>query len=98
MDSVINWLKETLASLLDWLLEIILWAPKKIWSLMLDGLASAIEALPVPSFVTQAESFFGNIPASVVYFFQFFAIGEGLAMISLALVLRFALRRIPLIG
>ncbi|MCY1435557.1 hypothetical protein D9M71_516560 [compost metagenome] len=98
MDSIINWLKETLVSLLDWLLEIILWAPKKVWGLLLDGLASVIESLPVPSFLGSVESFFANIPASVVYFFQFFAIGEGLAMITLALVLRFALRRIPLIG
>ncbi len=98
MDSIINWLKETLVSLLDWLLEIILWAPKKLWSLLLDGLASVIEALPVPDFVASAGSFFGNIPPGVIYFFQFFAIGEGLAMIALALVLRFALRRIPLIG
>lgn len=98
MDSIINWLKETLASLLDWVLQVLLWAPKKVWSLILDGLASVIEGLPVPDFVAQAGSFFGNIPGSVVYFFQFFAVAEGLAMVSLALILRFALRRIPLIG
>ncbi|MCY1357397.1 hypothetical protein D9M69_438880 [compost metagenome] len=98
MESIISWLKETLVSVLDWLLELLLWLPKKLWSMLLDGLAGVIEDLPVPSFVAQADSFFGNIPGSVVYFFQFFAVGEGLAMVSLALILRFALRRIPLIG
>ncbi|MCY1531069.1 hypothetical protein D9M68_662820 [compost metagenome] len=98
MDSVVNWLKETLLAVLDWWLELILWLPKKIWALLLDGLASAIEALPVPAFIAQADSFFGNIPPSIVYFFDLFAVGEGLAMIVAALLARFLLRRIPLIG
>ncbi|MCY1371033.1 hypothetical protein D9M68_896980 [compost metagenome] len=98
MDSVITFIKDTITEILEWILEMVLWLPKKIWSLLLDGLASVIESLPVPDFVASAGNFFGNIPGSVVYFFQFFAVGEGLAMIATALVLRFALRRIPLIG
>ncbi|MCY1279471.1 hypothetical protein D9M68_328050 [compost metagenome] len=98
MDALINWLYETVGKVLQWLLDALLWVPQKLWQMILDGFAAVIEAIPVPDFIASAGSFFGGIPASVVYFLDFFAIREGLAMMIAALLLRFILRRIPLIG
>lgn len=98
LNDAIAWISELVLGLLDWLLELVSWIPKKIWELLLDALASAIEAIPVPDFVANAGGWFGGIPATVIYLGQFFAVAEGLAMIMSALVLRFVLRRIPLIG
>ena len=74
------------------------WAFLSLWKLLLEGLATVIEAIPVPGFMNDAQSFFGNIPPSIVYFFHYFAIAEGIAFFSAALLLRFITRRIPLIG
>ncbi|MOA27543.1 hypothetical protein D3C78_1484260 [compost metagenome] len=109
MEKFTNWIAEQLKALLDWclalftgflewLLELVEWIPKSIWSALLDGLASILEALPVPDFMAQAGGFFGNLPTTVVYFLQFFAVAEGIGFILSALLLRFLLRRIPLIG
>ncbi|MOA51113.1 hypothetical protein D3C78_1742180 [compost metagenome] len=64
----------------------------------MDAFASLVEAIPVPDFLANAGSFLGGLPAGVVYFFDFFAVPEGIAMICSALLLRFVLRRIPFIG
>lgn len=95
---VLEWLLELAGVVLEWMLEAWLWVMTKVWQLLLEGLASLIESIPVPSFMQQAGSFWGGIPSNVVYFFQFFAVAEGLAMVTTALALRFLLRRIPLIG
>lgn len=98
LNDALAWIAKLFLGILEWLLELVAWVPKKIWELLLDALASAIEAIPVPDFVASAGNWFGGIPSTVIYFGQFFAVAEGLAMIMSALVLRFVLRRIPLIG
>lgn len=94
----LDWILQLVTDALDWVLELVEWIPKTIWKELLDAFASAIEAIPVPDFMNQAGSFFGDIPGEIVYFFQFFAVAEGVAMILSALVLRFLIRRIPIIG
>lgn len=98
LNDLLTWISEFFIGILDWALELVAWVPKKIWELLLDALASAMEAIPAPDFVSNAGSWFGGIPSVVIYLGNFFAVPEGLAMIMSALVLRFLLRRIPLIG
>ncbi len=95
---LIDWLYGVLTAFYAWLVDLLSYIPKMIWSEILDALASVIQAIPAPDFMLQAQSFFNGIPSSIVYFFQFFAIQEGLAMIITALLMRFLLRRIPFIG
>jgi hypothetical protein len=97
-DSLIAWFKGVINSCLIWVKELFEWIGNFIYSGLLDGLASVIEKIPAPSFVSQANSFFGNIPSIVVFFFQYFAIAEGIGFIVAALIARFILRRIPFIG
>ncbi len=97
-DSLIAWISGALETLLGWVKDFFVWLGTSIYSALMDGLASALEAIPQPEFVGQAAGYFAAIPPGVVYFFQFFAIPEGFAMIISALILRFLLRRIPFIG
>ncbi|OHC58114.1 MAG: hypothetical protein A3J25_03855 [Pseudomonadales bacterium RIFCSPLOWO2_02_FULL_63_210] len=98
LNDALTWISDFFLGILEWLLDLVAWVPKKIWELLLDALASAIEAIPAPGFVSSAGGWFGGIPETVIYFGQFFAVAEGLGMIMSALVLRFLLRRIPIIG
>lgn len=93
-----TWFAEVLQTVVDFFVEFFEWLGLFFWNGMLDGLASVVEAIPAPGFLLNAGTYFGNIPGTIVYFFQFFAIAEGLAMITTALTLRFILRRIPFIG
>lgn len=81
-----------------WLLEVLLWVPRKLWAELLDVFAAMFEAMPVPDFIAQAQGYFNAIPPGVLFFANFFALGEGITMVLGAYVLRFLIRRIPFIG
>lgn len=93
LDTIKGWISDAL----QWLLDALLWIPKKLWAELLDGFASAVESIPVPDFMANASSFFQGIPPGIVFFLDFFAVGEGLAMVISALVLRFVLRALPFV-
>lgn len=97
-EDVIQWALDSLVAVLEWFGDKLLWLVEKVWELILAGLASFIEAIPVPSFILNAAGHFLGLPPMMTSFLQYFAVAEGLAMITLALVMRFGLRRIPLIG
>lgn len=87
-----------LAQALQFLLDMFLWIPKKVWELLLDGLATVIEAIPVPDFVSNIGAYFGAISPNILFFAKLLAIPEGVAMYTTAMLLRFLIRRIPVIG
>lgn len=82
----------------DKLEELLLWVPKKIWEWVLDQVASAIEAIPVPDFFNDAKSALSGIPSEIGYFIEPFNFGAGLSIIIGAYLARFLIRRIPVIG
>lgn len=82
----------------QWLKDLFLWLPMKIFELLMDGFAALLEALPVPDFITTAAQAFSGISGNVLFFASKFAIAEGLAIYLGALVLRFIIRRIPFFG
>lgn len=97
-DSLFAWLSQKFTEILDWVKDFFLWIPRKLYEEVLDALASFFEALPVPDFIIEAGAAFSGISGNVLFFAQKFAIGEGIALILSAYVLRFILRRIPFIG
>lgn len=82
----------------DWLRDLLLWVPQKIWELILDGLAAVIEAIPVPTWLENIGDVFDAIPDGVIYFAQALQLPAGLSMILAAYVLRFLIRRLPIVG
>jgi len=76
----------------DELQELALWA----WVSLVNGIAAFLEWLPVPEFLQNIGAF--SLPDGVLYFLDLFMVSYGLAMVVGAYVLRFILRRIPLIG
>lgn len=89
---------DLLSDFAQWLKDVLLWVPRKLWSELLDGLAALLTAIPTPDFVIQAQNAFGGLPASVVFFATKFAVPECIAMALAAYAIRFLIRRIPLIG
>jgi len=87
-----------LSDFAEWLKDLLLWVPLKLWELLLDGLAGVLEAMPVPSFINSAQGYMNGIGGNVLWMLNVFAVPEGMAMVMSALLLRFVLRRIPFIG
>lgn len=87
-----------LASFSEWLRDLLLWVPKKLWESTADMLATAVEAIPVPDFMATSGGLFSSISSDVWFFASVAQIHNGVPMIVGAYVARFALRRIPFIG
>ena len=89
---------DLLGDFASWLKDLLLWVPRKLWAELLDGFAALLTAIPVPDFVHTAQSAFGGIPTSVIFFATKFAVPEAIAMALAAYGIRFLIRRIPVIG
>ncbi|MCF1185018.1 hypothetical protein L0E83_16420 [Marichromatium gracile] len=98
LQSFLDWLLAFWEAVTEWFLgliqDVIQWA----YSGLLEALASLIEALPVPDFLVSAGSVFSNIPPGVVYLVSVGQFEWGLSVIGSAYLIRFLIRRIPVIG
>ena len=94
MDFLLDWLSD----FSEWLGDKLLWVPRKLTELVLDGLALLIEAIPVPTWLANAGNYLAGIDPTIAFFLQGFRFAEGLTIIFAAYILRFLIRRIPLIG
>lgn len=89
---------ELLSRLLDFLVELLLWVPTRLWELFLSGLAAFLEWIPVPAFMTDLASLFAGLDPGILYFVEPMQLGPGVTMILSAAIIRFVIRRIPVVG
>lgn len=86
-----------LTSFADWLLGVLLFIPRKAFELLMDGLASVVEALPALPAMEELGTAMSAI-SSMGYAADLVALKPGLALLAGTLLARFLLRRIPFIG
>ena len=85
-----------LACYLSWLIEDIKLIFLYVLDSILSGVASLIEAIPVPSFLQNVGSV--SIPPTVLYFADPLELSYGTSVVVSAYTLRFVIRRLPVIG
>lgn len=88
---------EFLGEILEWLVDFVLWAPLRIYQLLLEGLLAVLAAVPVPAWLSGADPF-AAIDPGVVFFADALQIPEGISIVIGAYVLRFLVRRVPVVG
>ncbi|GKT13067.1 MAG: hypothetical protein ISEC1_P2065 [Thiomicrorhabdus sp.] len=81
--------------MIDSFIDALLWIPRVLFSFFVDGLIVLFNLIPVPVFIADID-FSGFEPFH--YFFDVFSIYWGLSLILSALVSRFIVRRLPVIG
>lgn len=89
---------EWFSDALEWLVDFLLWLPRQLWQLILDGLASFIEWIPAPDFMEDLAGWMGDLDPAIAYFIEPMQVGPGVTMILGAMVIRFVIRRIPVVG
>ena len=89
-----DWMNDVLQFLVD----LLLWIPRKIWELLLDGIAAVVALIPMPEWVTQMASAAGAIPPSVTWWLDLFQVNTGLVIVGSAYLIRFTIRRTPVVG
>ena len=78
------------------LTDIFLWLPRFIWSLTADLIEFFFGFLPTDPIPVQTA--LNGVTGDVLYFLTIFQVPEGITMVFTALIARFFLRRIPVIG
>lgn len=82
-----------------WLLELLLWIPRQVFSLIMAALAALLNAIPVPGFVADlGPAFTAIFSGTTGYFLDLLQLPYGIGVVSSAYVLRFFIRRLPFIG
>jgi len=85
----------------DWLLTALLYVPRAIFSLIVDALNAAIDAIFLACSVCDFASLganFAALPVATLFIMGWFKVGTGLTIISAAYGVRFLIRRLPFIG
>lgn len=67
-----------------------------VYEAILSGLATAVEAFPVPDFLMGVNT--QALPSGLAFFVDALDLPAGLTIIVSAYIARFVLRRIPFIG
>lgn len=100
MDFINEWLaaiKGFIEDVLLWIWDVITYIPRNIWEGIINAIATVFESIPVPSWLNNVDIFVGITPG-MSFFMQGFAIPEGVMILGGAYLLRFTIRRIPIIG
>jgi len=82
--------------LLDFLLELLLWIPRKIYQLLLEGMLALFNWIPVPAWAEDLN--LDWVPSGMAYFLEPFNVAWGLTCITSAYLIRFLIRRLPVVG
>lgn len=93
-----EWLKDKWDAFSGWIVEVMLWIPQKAYELLIEGLVLVLSMIPVPAWMENVEMTAAGIPAGVAFFLEAMQFGTGIAIVLGALVIRFAIRRIPFFG
>lgn len=96
--SLFDFLVDVISSFVQWLLDLLLYVPRVVFSEVMQGLAAVVSSIPVPDFVADVGSYWSGVPSDVMFFVAPLRLGTGLAMIATAYGVRFLIRRLPFVG
>lgn len=105
LSALADWLLSLIEPLLIWVndlanefLETLIQLPMYAFEGLCRGFADFLRELPAPDFVLDAGGIFQHVPQEIAFYSNMLEIPYGITVITSALLLRFVLRRIPVIG
>lgn len=82
----------------SWLLDVLLWVPRKVYGLLLEGLATVIEAIPVGGIADALSGGWGGVGDGVLWALGLVRLDVGIPLVASAYLTRWVIRRLPLVG
>ena len=89
-----SWLLGLIDDFLQFLIDLPLYLLDWIWA----AFVGLLDSIPIASMVEQASSLFSAIPSSVWYFMNVFQVPLGITFVLTAYLIRFFIRRLPVVG
>lgn len=93
-----DFLIQMIVKALQWLISWVEWGAEWCWNELMGAFIAVLNAIPVPGWLANAPATINSIPASAAFFMQSLQVPSGLSIIIGAYVIRFIIRRIPLVG
>jgi hypothetical protein len=87
-----------ISRILTWLLDFVKWFAEWVYQEVMGALVGVLNAIPVPQFIQDAPSVLGALPGGIGWGLAAFKVPEGLLIVMTALLIRFFIRRLPIIG
>ncbi|MCY1314600.1 hypothetical protein D9M68_486370 [compost metagenome] len=98
MDSIKQWITDKLQQLLDWFYDLILWIPRKLFAATLDELATYLESIAPPEFMTQAKQLLAQWGPQLGWFFDIIEFNWGMSLVVSAYTMRYVWSWLPFVG
>lgn len=86
------------ADALTFFIDLIQWAVVKIFLMIFEALVFVLSLIPVPEWLSNISGNVAAIDPGILFFVAPLQLTTGLAWVVSAYVLRFLIRRIPVIG
>ena len=98
MLGILKKILEFLGSIVQFVVDFAQWMAVKVFTLIFDALIAVLSLIPVPEWLTGLSGNIAAIDPGILFFAAPFQLGTGIAWVVSAYLLRFLIRRIPLIG
>jgi len=83
---------------LKWLLDLVLWVPREIYAELMESVLGLLQELDTGEGVQLMSSSYGELDGFIRYVIAGLNLEYGLSILFGAYVIRFLIRRIPVIG
>src|SRR5688572_10876774 len=87
-----------IADCLSWVIDFFEWCVVKVFVLLFDAIVALLALIPVPDWLTNLASNVTAIDSGILFFMQPLQVGTGISWIFGAYLLRFLIRRLPVVG
>lgn len=87
-----------IGDVLEWVVDFFQWLFVKLAVLIFDAIVAVLALIPVPEWFAELSGNIGDIDPGVLYFIEPFQFGVGFAWVVSAYLLRFLIRRLPVVG
>jgi len=99
MSDFAQWFQQKLTEAFEHLRQLLEYTALWLYEKVLESAAWLIEAIPVPSvFEDVTEQWNTVVTSDIGYFLYLFAIGEVIGVFAATLIIRFLIRRLPIVG
>lgn len=98
IDAIKAWFADRYEQFQQWFYDFMLWIPRKLWSEFLDQIATFLEDLGVPGFLSDASLLLASWGPDAGYWFDLIQFNWGMALVVSAIGMRYTWSKIPFIG
>lgn len=98
MGDILMGILRFLGQILEWVVDFVQWVFVKLAILVFDAIIAVLSLIPVPEWMAELSTNIGSIGSGFLFFIAPFQFGTGIAWVVSAYVLRFLIRRLPVVG